>query len=184
MLWITFPITCRLLVYCACVLGSEDPFTSHLHHFSPSTAGREQFYQGSRILPLRSGASSVQSFIAQRPCMVAKLHLLWSMPASWEKFCCLPVSVDLVGCCGQSSRGKKRSSEIITNLGPLLYDPQICQCMECSQTIYCSLAPSWFWIVSFAQQHQLNVKSSGSTLQYISQNSFNMLFLIAMVSQW
>lgn len=34
MLWITFPITCRLLVYCACVLGSEDPFTSHLHHFS------------------------------------------------------------------------------------------------------------------------------------------------------
>lgn len=34
MLWFTFPITHRLLVSRACVLGSGDPSTSHLHRFS------------------------------------------------------------------------------------------------------------------------------------------------------
>lgn len=64
MLWITFPITCRLLVCCACVLGSRDISTSHLHHFSPSTEGGEKSYLSSRVLPLKSGVGSMQSFIA------------------------------------------------------------------------------------------------------------------------
>lgn len=57
-----------------------------------------------------------------------------------------------------ASQQGKRSQEIIPNVGPLLYDPWMCQCMEFSQAFYCSLAPSCLWIVSFAQQYQLNMK--------------------------